>query len=262
MWTYVPPTSFKVTPQPDNEEIASQFIGLFGVTVVCILFGIKTYNIQYKFLSYSKWLIILLYICSWAFTVSGLTLMLTNNGNFTSCLLSEYACDVFYSGTKICIYCWLIEKVWIVNAGRTSRWDTLSYRFHILLLTPYVGIFALMIYFHNAWLLADGTCIIGLQVYASVPLLVYDFIINLYMTILFVRPIMKIDKVTNADQKTSRLRDVARRTMVASVVCLIASFANVCALAILQGQERGVVCLTCCMFDVAINVITIHWVTS
>lgn len=73
---------------------------------------------------------------------------------------------------------------------------------------------------------------------------------------------MKIDKDTNVDQKTSRLREVAKRTMVASVVCLIASFANVCALTILDGQERGVICLTCCFVDVMVNVITIHWVTT
>ncbi|CAO3636016.1 unnamed protein product [Cunninghamella blakesleeana] len=261
-WQYTPPTDFVITPQPDDGEIAAQIIGLFGVTTMGILFGIKTYNIQYKFLSYSRWLIVILYICSWAFTFSGLTLVLTNNGNYTSCLLSEFACDVFYSGTKICIYCWLIEKVWIVNAGRASRWDTLSYRFHILLLTPYIAIFILMILFHNAWLLSDGTCIIGLKAAASIPLLVYDFIINLYMTVLFVKPLMKIDKDTNVDQKTSRLREVAKRTMVASVVCLIASFANVCALAILNGQERGVICIVCCFMDVMINVITIHWVTT
>jgi hypothetical protein len=113
-------------------------------------------------------LVLLLYLCSWAFTVSTLILVATNNGkrelyffffnafqppptslcflgNYLSCLLSELACDVFYSGTKILIYCWLIEKVWVVNAPRTSRWQTLSYRIHMLLLTPYVAIFSLMV---------------------------------------------------------------------------------------------------------------------
>lgn len=82
------------------------------------------------------------------------------------------------------------------------------------------------------------------------------------MTILFVRPLFKIDKTSHIDQQTSRLKEVARRTMVASVVCLIVSFANVAALTILKGVERGAVCLTCCYMDVMINVVTIHWVTS
>ncbi|SAL95501.1 hypothetical protein [Absidia glauca] len=245
---------FTYTAQPDGGEIASEVIGLFGITVMCALFGIKTYNVQYRYLSYSRWLVLLLYMCSWAFTVTGLTLMITNNGELT--------CDIFYSGTKILMYCWLIEKVWVVNAGRTSRWQTKSYRFHVLLLTPYIAIFSLMIIFHNAWLLDDGICIIGLKPIASIPLIAYDFIFNLYMTVLFVLPLMKIGNDTNMDWKQSRLREVAKRTMLASVVCLVASFANVTALAILDGTERGVVCLTCCFVDVMVNVVTVHWVTS
>jgi hypothetical protein len=71
---------FTYTAQPDGGEIASEVIGLFGITVMCALFGIKTYNVQYRYLSYSRWLVLLLYMCSWAFTVTGLTLMITNNG--------------------------------------------------------------------------------------------------------------------------------------------------------------------------------------
>ncbi|CAO3595209.1 unnamed protein product [Absidia cylindrospora] len=92
--------------------------------------------------------------------------------------------------------------------------------------------------------------------------MVYDFLINLYMTILFVLPLMKIGTDTNVDWKQSRLHEVAKRTTLASVVCLIASFANVTALAVLNGLERGVVCLTCCFVDVMVNVVTVHWVTS
>ncbi|KAI8064628.1 hypothetical protein BC940DRAFT_305544 [Gongronella butleri] len=255
-------SEFTYTSQPDSGEIASQIIGLLSASGMCFLFGIKTYNVQYKYLSYSKWLVIILYMCSWAFTACGLILVSTNNGNYMSCLLSEFSCDVFYAGTKITIYLWLIEKVWVVNAGRTSRWNTKSYRYHIILLTPYVGIFILMIIFHNAWIEADGLCTIGLKPVASIPLLVYDFVINLYMTILFVRPLMKVESGTNSAWKESRLREVAKRTMVASVVCLIVSFANLCALTILNGIERGVICLTCCFVDVMVNVATVHWVTS
>ncbi|KAI9309515.1 hypothetical protein BJ944DRAFT_258375 [Cunninghamella echinulata] len=264
MSTYTGSPEYLYTPQPEPGELISQIIGLGGVTIMSVLFGIKTYNIQYRYLTYSKWLVLSLYFCSWAFTVSGLNLVFTNNGNYMSCLLSILACDIFYSGTKIIIYCWLIEKVWVVNAGRTSRWQTKSYRFHMLLLVPYIGIFILMLLFHNAWLEKDGSCTIGLQLPATIPLVTYDFLINLYMTILFVRPLLKLDKVSNnnKDHQAERLKDVARRTMVASVVCLIVSFANIGSLAILKGVERGAICLTCCYTDVVINVITVHWVTS
>lgn len=83
----------------------------------------------------------------------------------------------------------------------------------------------------------------------------------MYMTILFIRPLFKLGK-HDKSKKDSRLHEVALRTLVASVVCLIVSFANIFSLQMLNGRERGLVCLTCCTVDVTINVITIHWVTT
>lgn len=80
------------------------------------------------------------------------------------------------------------------------------------------------------------------------------------MTFLFVKPLIETGKNVRAESRVSRLHEVARRTLVASVVTLLVSFANILALILLDGRERGVVCLTCCNVDVTINVITIHWV--
>lgn len=78
------------------------------------------------------------------------------------------------------------------------------------------------------------------------------------MTVLFIRPLLKLGEKEKS--KDSRLHEVALRTLVASVVCLLVSFANIFSLQMLNGRERGLICLTCCTLDVTINVITIHWV--
>jgi hypothetical protein len=66
------------------------------------------------------------------------------------------------------------------------------------------------------------------------------------MTILFVRPLLKLGKSDVSDRRRPRLRQVALRTLVASVVCLVVSFANIFSLQMFHGRERGLVCLTCC----------------
>ncbi|KAI7906600.1 uncharacterized protein BX663DRAFT_497043 [Cokeromyces recurvatus] len=256
------PSNFQKSTQPDSGELLSELVSLFSISIMSVLFGIKTFNVQFKYLSYSRWLVLTLYILSWSFTMSAAIFASTNNGNYMSCFLSEMTCDIFYSGTKIVIYCWLIEKVWVVSASRESRWKTISYRFHIFLLTPYIAIFTLMIIFHIAELEETGMCIIGLQPIASIPLLIYDFVFNMYMTILFVRPLVHTGDGVRVNWKESRLHHVARRTLVASIVSLLVSLANIMALTILNGRERGVLCLSCCIIDVTINVITIHWVTN
>lgn len=80
------------------------------------------------------------------------------------------------------------------------------------------------------------------------------------MTVLFVKPLINAGRGLRVDWKASRLHDVAKRTLVASVVALLVSFANVLALTVLKGRERGVLCMTCCVVDVTINAMTIHWV--
>jgi hypothetical protein len=84
------------------------------------------------------------------------------------------------------------------------------------------------------------------------------------MTILFIKPLMRMSGNTIAfgSKMNSRLHEVALRTLVASVVCLVVSFANIFALVMLNGRERGLVCMTCCTVDVTVNVITVHWVTT
>ncbi|CDH53801.1 hypothetical protein RO3G_13977 [Lichtheimia corymbifera JMRC:FSU:9682] len=116
--------------------------------------------------------------------------------------------------------------------------------------------------FRNIYLEPDGKCTIGLQPIASIPLLVYDFIFNLYLTWLFMKPLMSVGRNSRTNWKTSKLYRLARRTLVASLVCLLISFLNVLGVVWTHGHERGLVCLTLCTLDVTINVITVHWVTT
>lgn len=136
---------FISSPQPDAAELSAKVVSLLSFSVLAVLFGVKTYNVQFRYLTYSRWLVLTLYVLSWAFSVISMVLVSTNNGNFVSCLLSIMVCDVFYSGTKIVIYAWLIEKIYVVTSTRQARLKTLLYRFHIVLMMPYTAIFTLMV---------------------------------------------------------------------------------------------------------------------
>ncbi|KAG0167957.1 hypothetical protein DFQ29_000182 [Apophysomyces sp. BC1021] len=67
------------------------------------------------------------------------------------------------------------------------------------------------------------------------------------------RPLMNVGRNSRMDWKRSRLYRLARRTFVASVVCLLISFANVFVVVYTQGHERGLVCLTMCTVDVTVT---------
>ncbi|KAG0299960.1 hypothetical protein BGZ97_003465 [Linnemannia gamsii] len=59
-----------------------------------------------------------------------------------------------------------------------------------------------------------------------------------------------------------KLRQVARRTLIGSIIALILSSANVFTLVYFRGYEDSVLCLLSCTLDVTLNACTVHWVTS
>ncbi|RUP48853.1 hypothetical protein BC936DRAFT_143808 [Jimgerdemannia flammicorona] len=155
-------------------EALGQLLCIACITIMSTLFGVKVAGDRLQHLNYPRILVLLLYFMSWAFTNMSAVLLSTNTGmfcrgtgtrsypflpskvlnpshfrsnkgNFISCSLSILACDVFYALSNIIMYLWLIERVWLVTSVRTSRMESLLYKFHLVLLTPYIGIFSLML---------------------------------------------------------------------------------------------------------------------
>lgn len=109
----------------------------------------------------------------------------------------------------------LIERVHIVSyAGRQPpRLSTGIYRFGVVAICIYIVIFSLMIHGRvvelatPSWLLESSppafaalpttlpvVCTIGLKVYAAVPLLVYDVLISIVLTVMFVFPLITVGR--------------------------------------------------------------------
>ncbi|KAF9114283.1 hypothetical protein BGX27_011261 [Mortierella sp. AM989] len=225
------------------------------------LFGRKTAGTKLGTINYARGLVISLYLVSWAFSFMATMLVQTNNYNIVSCKLSIYTCIVLYAISKIIIYLFLMEKVYVVTAVGSTRKDFLLYKINMIMLTPYLAILALMIMFENSDILPNGQCSIGLDKPASLPLITYDIFVSCWLTALFIRPLMSSTSLLQGPTK-GKLRDVARRTLMGCVLALILSSANVFTLVYFDGHERGLICLASCTLDVTLNAITIHWVTS
>lgn len=130
-----------------------------------------------------------------------------------------------------------------------------------MLMCPYLVIVALMIIFRVHKLNENGQCHIGLLRPAALPLILYDMFLSTWLTGLFIRPLISSKSLLQGPSK-GRLREVARRTLVGALMALLLSSANIFTLVYFEGNERGLVCLSCCTADVTLNAITIHWVTS
>lgn len=280
---------------PDKWEILSEVNSTFCITLVCFFLGRKISSAQGP-THYARILVTSLFVVSWAFNLISTLLVSTNNNNFISCSLSIFICITLYAISKIFIYLFLIEKVcqrnffysswriflctpcdgvtkarapsqiYVVVSNEQSRLESKLYRFNLALLLPYVGIFILMILYRVAYITDDGNyyCHIGLDLPATLSLVGYDFFITSYYTLMFVRMLVWPNQnMANSSAGTqTSLRYVAKRNLVAAIVALVVSTANVVILITLHGVERGLVCLTSCTLDVTLNSAAIFWVTS
>lgn len=246
---------------PDPEESLSLFISLASISAMSVLFGRKTAGTKLSTVNYARGLVVSLYIISWTFSLVAAMLVQTNNFNVVSCTMSVYMCITLYAISKIIIYLFLMEKVYVVTAVGTTRVNFMLYRINLALLVPYLGIFCLMLIYRVSEVTEDGECKIGLLPPASVTLILYDIFISSWLTLLFIRPLMSSTSLLQGPSK-GKLRDVARRTLMGSLIALILSTGNVFTLVLFKGYERGLICLASCTVDVTLNAITVHWVTS
>ncbi|KAG0265673.1 hypothetical protein BG011_004272 [Mortierella polycephala] len=226
-----------------------------------MLFGRKTAGITLGTINYARGLVISLYLVSWTFSFVATMLVQTNDFDIISCTLSVFSCIFLYALSKIIIYLFLMEKVYVVTAVGLTRKDFGLYKVNMILMLPYLGILSLMIIFRVSNLDNDGNCYIGIYKPASLPLIFYDVFLSCWLTALFIRPLMSSTSFLQGPSK-GRLRDVARRTLIGCIIALFLSSANIFTLAYFDGHERGWICLTSCIADVTLNAITIHWVTS
>ncbi|KAI0329683.1 hypothetical protein GY45DRAFT_1304273 [Cubamyces sp. BRFM 1775] len=247
-------------------EVLSAVIHLFGVSVLAFLLAKKVHwgdVSSFQALSRIAWprlLVILNVIDSWLFLFS--TGLLVNGTGMelseTVCFLGILNCIIFYATSKILIYLFLVEKVYVVwsGAARKKRLRSPIYMTCLSVVAVYMGVAIFLILGRISYFRDDGSCVIGLTRPASLTLLIYDLFVNVFLTSLFVWPLL------NRKFNTPRIRRVAIRTLWAAAVALTTSCINILVLTIMHGKQLGWVCLASCGTDVVINAGVLCWVTS
>jgi hypothetical protein len=92
--------------------------------------------------------------------------------------------------TKIIIYYFLVERAYIVRGSMQPRLKTKLWLFNCLfMILPYT-VFVIMNFVWRITYINDkGVCIIGMQKIAMLPLITFEVVVNIYLTLLFIMPI-------------------------------------------------------------------------
>ncbi|EFY87454.1 hypothetical protein MAC_06562 [Metarhizium acridum CQMa 102] len=163
----------------------------------------------------------------------------------------------------------------IIRGTPKKRIRSRLYMFNSLgMISVYVAVVILNFAFRIAKLEDDGKCIIGMKSFAMIPLISFDAVVNVYLTMIFLIPLRNLYSYKNMPRTHAnmRLRTVAFRTFCGAVCTLLSSMVYDEALKdvfLWFGQEgadifRNLcwVCLMSCNCDILFSAAVIQWVTS
>lgn len=173
-------------------------------------------------------------------------------------------CLACYVTTKILIYMFLVEKAFIIRSGsKRRRMTSKLYLFNSFGMIGVYCVVVVMNFIYRITRVENGQCIIGMRKEAMIPLISFDLLVNIYLTLVFLIPLSRTYTWKNFVHTpgSRRLRTVAMRTFVGCVCTLTSSVVNLSVLMALDG-EPGWVCLMCCNSDILFSAIVIQWVTS
>ncbi|KAF5678924.1 hypothetical protein FHETE_1033 [Fusarium heterosporum] len=251
---------------PIGGDVMSVIVALVSCSILSVfLFQRVTAVRSWSRLPFVAWIVLIIYVDSYGFVFTSAMLqqVFGVNSSFNICHGAILLCLICYVTTKILIYVFLVEKAHVIRSSKTPRRKSKLYLFNMITLLGGYGVVVVLNFIFRIARIVNGECFIGMRSVSMIPLIAFDAVVNVYLTILFLIPLKNLYSFkslpkTNAN---SRLRSVAFRTFVGACCTLTSSIVNLTVLMVLDG-EPGWVCLMCCNSDVLFSAIVVQWVTS
>ncbi|KAJ6517538.1 hypothetical protein C8R47DRAFT_256166 [Mycena vitilis] len=250
---------------PSSElQAFTAILTLIGLTILTFFFSERflgdglTARQPWSRLTWARASILLVFLDSYLFVFTAGMLMfgVGMQMNRTACWAGIYICVLFYAQSKVLIYAFLTEKVYIVWGATRPRMRSPVYLICMGTVVMYTAVIVLLIIGRiGEFRPGDGACLIGVERSASIAVLTYDLFINVLLTSLFLWPLLR------SKHSTARLRRMATRTLVASGAALTTSTINITILTVMRGRQLGWLCLSSCSLDMIFNAAALFWVT-
>ncbi|CAO3667168.1 unnamed protein product [Rhizopus stolonifer] len=227
---------------PDHWEILAEVNSVACITLVSLIFGRKLASIEGP-VHYVRGLLLFLYGLSWAFNLIACMLTSTNNGNFISCVMTQFNVALIATAAKIVLYLYFTEKAYIISVPKVSRMRSSLYLINLGLILPSFAIMILQVLFRINVVAVDYPfhCTVGLELPASLLSLVYDVLMNLMFAGVFIKSYCFPTTTQQTAHQSSSLHMMAKRNFITSIVSLITLSINYIILICFSGHERGLV---------------------
>ncbi|KAF3017743.1 hypothetical protein E8E14_005515 [Neopestalotiopsis sp. 37M] len=234
-------------PERQLEPLAGKIASLvIGLTTICLFSSLLTQRVlaikQWRSLSFVIWVVLLLYISSLTFVFASLIFQYGFGPieNISLCSSSSIICLSGYLATKavratdltgLLTYLFLVDRAHICRGTAKSRLKSKLYLWNSCGMLSIFGVIGSLGFVYRTYGIDEhGRCLIGVQSKILIPLLIYDAVANIYLTLLFLRPIMSTYSVQwkfwrsgaklwnmGTQSPNPQLRKLAQRTLVGGV---------------------------------------------
>ncbi|KAK2772402.1 hypothetical protein CKAH01_03940 [Colletotrichum kahawae] len=254
------------TVEPLAGTVMSVIICLVSISIISGFIAQRSAAIkQWRRIPFVVWLVLLVYLDSYlfVFVTAVLQFALGVNTNIQICDGAILLCLVCYITTKVLVYLFLVEKAHIIRGATKPRLKSKLYIFNSFGMLGVYAVIAILNFIFRITRIDDGQCYIGMQKVSMIPLISFDAVVNVYLTILFLIPLKSLYSFKNFPKTPAnvRLRTVALRTFIGALCTLTSSIVNLTVLMALDG-EPGWVCLMCCNSDILFSAVVVQWVTN
>ncbi|CAE6443691.1 unnamed protein product [Rhizoctonia solani] len=207
----------KLLPDPSAAMLnLSALAYLLGVSAItwCITRTTERYSLLAKktwtTIPWARICLLLALVVAWLYlTMTGVLLHgAPRQHESHRCSIAIIMCLICYCVNKALVYLCLIERVRAVWNTSQQRWRSPVYLFCLSLLLPVIGTLAGLLIPQATHYVYSGYCIIGISHPSSIFLIAYDIFINLFLTGMFVVPLVR------ARIRSAWLRTVAIRSII------------------------------------------------
>ncbi|KAH7128557.1 hypothetical protein B0J11DRAFT_408135, partial [Dendryphion nanum] len=276
--------------EPSKDRTIIIMIAMFCMMLLSTLLGSRfgrLRNSAFIKRKCSSMLILTLYFIVMSFIVCATVMLAGQNIHVQRlCYMATWICLGFYFTCKLVIYVFFVERIHVVRAPfvRRSR-DWLYIGCMIVVIASFLGVCVNAFRVPIMEVQENGTCHMGLPVKASIPFLIIATAVDIVQTGVFcylLRPIVKTygvrtitsafrSRVTNEESENDReekettvqksIRILLWKSLVASILIILATVANVTQFYVAKGRVRATICLSTCLIDVCWDTVVIHWLT-
>ncbi|KAH9909919.1 hypothetical protein F4778DRAFT_789264 [Xylariomycetidae sp. FL2044] len=266
-------------------SIVSSIVSVLATSILSACFTQRYLAVtKWRRLALIPWLVFLIYGGSWAFVFATVLLQYGFRlpKSYETCSAATFLCVLCYATTKA-IHLFLVERAvspvvlhvtggpgpkltetkYIIRGNRKPRMRSKLYLFNSVGMLAIYCVTAILNFIYRFVDWRPGLCKIGWRDVSMFPMICFDLVANVYLTVLFLTSMKCLYKFNNLlpNSATMKLRSAATRAFVGTCVTVASSLTNLTALTVLRGQPAWL-CLTCCRADIIISAIVIQWITA